>query len=649
MPKQSKTGSAKAAMVAPFQGLFKMVRDVMLGRQDALDNRRTEARFRVSLPLIARVGEVDSVCESVDLGASGIRLLMANQLTAGDKLRLSVPSHLGFAGHQRVLCEVAWSRSIAGRGYETGLLFADTKQNFEDSWISEALKFFKVEEKANRKHRRVPAEVFSEVFSQDGSSIGKGICKNLSPGGALLKFDRELTQGDIIKLGLGPSDQEAAIFMLGRVVLRQPADQPGFYLHSLRFLKGDRRQHLRLRSFLQSLLEEAAATGIHLEDDLPIEFSSVLENQPTTSGQLKLALDDEETRQLLDANAEGKIRIARTRKPKSSAAPINSPDFNRPVPLGAPVDALASPYPTQALPPSPEPEVPPVLDNFRRPGAPIAKKEKERPVAASTPKPESIAVARKPEPSALAAKLERIPLGAPVEPVLPVNISATAETEPVETVAADELPQNSPKLKDRLKQAGNNESKQPLPTYTPVDATPTRRVKPKASEAPKALPLEPTEATGQQHKPVTVGSVPEKIAAKALPLELATPETPTAQGAVPPTPVPAKTVAAEPPKAAASVAKPTSPLPATPPTPVDVKAGADQQPKAAASPARQEPTLAPAAVQADSPSPTRPLFRSNSMWAARSLQLRPTRIEPKNSNPSVPAPEPPEAERDFQW
>jgi hypothetical protein len=215
MPKQSKTGSAKAAMVAPFQGLFKMVRDVMLGRQDALDNRRTEARFRVSLPLIARVGEVDSVCESVDLGASGIRLLMANQLTAGDKLRLSVPSHLGFAGHQRVLCEVAWSRSIAGRGYETGLLFADTKQNFEDSWISEALKFFKVEEKANRKHRRVPAEVFSEVFSQDGSSIGKGICKNLSPGGALLKFDRELTQGDIIKLGLGPSDQEAAIFMLG--------------------------------------------------------------------------------------------------------------------------------------------------------------------------------------------------------------------------------------------------------------------------------------------------------------------------------------------------------------------------------------------------------------------------------------------------
>jgi hypothetical protein len=126
-------------------------------------------------------------------------------------------------------------------------------------------------------------------------------------------------------------------------------------------------------------------------------------------------------------------------------------------------------------------------------------------------------VARKPEPSALAAKLERIPLGAPVEPVLPVNISATAETEPVETGGGRRTTQNSPKLKDRLKQAGNNESKQPLPTYTPVDATPTRRVKPKASEAPKALPLEPTEATGQQHKPVTVGSVPDKIAARHFP------------------------------------------------------------------------------------------------------------------------------------
>jgi hypothetical protein len=622
MAKKTKSGSTTSAVVAPFQGLFKMVRDVMLGRKDELDNRRTEARFRVSIPLIAKLGDGESVCESVDLGNSGIRVLMAKELAPGDVIRLSVPSELGFAGRQRLLCEVAWCHSIAGRGFETGLLFADTKQNFEDSWAKEALRYFKVEEKANRKYRRIPAEVFTEVFSQDGTSIGRGICKNLSPGGALLRFDRELSQGEIVKLGLGPSDQEAAIFMLARIILRQADDQVGFHLHSLRFLKSDRRQQLRLRSFLQSLLEESASTGYQIEDELPVTFVSLLGTQETRSTDKIGGQEDEEDRSLAEANATGKIRVQRTAKSKVVPEPTAEfPQFNLPVSLGAPLESQSAPYP----------------GIFKRPDVDVASAKPTESDKANIGLQTEFA---RPTPLPLVEQLQAKKdlvgnsrdllkrLAEIAEPPPSKIISVVSKAVPgpdlSETPAADELPQNSPKLKDRQRQ-DVQPAIQPAPMAgkiagwvpEPVEPKPSPKTGKPLNPKPEYLPL--PEPSLESVSMPSVGT-PISLSPSQLSLEVETPMVLDAASALDS----AKTKVNPLPSAVESSRKPGLPTAAT-------------------ESAKQGP------VPVDAQQPTATVLRSNSLWASRTLQLRSSPIQPKNSVPSVAAPDPPEVERDFQW
>lgn len=318
-------------------GLFKMVRDVMLGRQDVLENRRGGVRLRVAFPVIAKVADQEYACETTDVSAAGVRLFFPNPLESGQQIRLSVPPEVGFIGKQRLLFKVKWCEAVPGRGYQLGLKFADTEENLEVSWLQDALRHFKLQEKANRKHRRIPAEVYAEVHAQDGSYIGKGICRNLSTGGAQLTFDRELTAGDILQIGMGPSDQETAITLLARVLVRQPTEQVGTYSHGLRFLKGDRRQHARLRSFLQTLLEEAQVTGQNLDESPEVTLPDV-----TAELEHREISADDANQLLAQANARGALRVERPVKESKSLEEEGSIEYDGPVPLGAPIQSPRS-------------------------------------------------------------------------------------------------------------------------------------------------------------------------------------------------------------------------------------------------------------------------------------------------------------------
>jgi len=323
--------------------LFSLVKAVLLGRPNiSLDNRRQSQRLRLKVPVQCKVAEREFPGELEDISSTGMRLIVREQVLPDETLRVSATEQTGLVGRQRLICRVAWVRPRRPE-CEVGLEYNDSDENVAHSWIQLALRHLDPGQ-VNRKSRRIPANLFVQVSDGHGIKLGRGICVNISTGGCLLQMDRHIPKNEVIKMGLGPSDREASIFLSGRILSHIPSSDHGKCLHHLQFFPGENRNHSRLRSLLLTLLEE-------LE----------LENLPREEPELEL--EELEAPSLFD-----RLSLAASPTPAPEPAPEPSPtpgpdrlNFGpgQPLPLGAPVEFGVARRPPEGQPPAhPVPVVP---------------------------------------------------------------------------------------------------------------------------------------------------------------------------------------------------------------------------------------------------------------------------------------------------
>jgi len=332
--------------------LFSLVKAVLLGRPNlSLDNRRQAARLRLRVPILCKLGDEEVDGELLDISASGMRIMLKTFVENDETIRVSAPDRSGLVGRQRLICRVAWVRPRRPE-YEVGLEYNDSDENLAHSWIQLALRHLDPEQ-VKRRSRRIPANLFVQVWDSHKISLGRGICVNISTGGCLLQMERHIAREEVVKLGLGPSDLEASIFLSGRVLNHIPSSEFGQFLHHIQFFPGENRNHSRLRSLMLTLLQE-------------------LEQEALISEDPQLDLADEEEESLF-------TRLSRVQPPAPPPQPpqpepephyIPGPDQlqfkpGAPLPLGAPVEFGVT-RKVSGPPVAPEPEPPPT------PAKPIA-------------------------------------------------------------------------------------------------------------------------------------------------------------------------------------------------------------------------------------------------------------------------------------
>lgn len=344
--------------------LFSLVKAVLLGRPNiSLDNRRQAARLRLRVPILCKLGDEEVEGELLDISASGMRIMLRTFVEADETVRVSAPDQSGLVGRQRLICRVAWVRPRRPE-YEVGLEYNDSDENLAHSWIQLALRHLDPEQ-VKRRSRRIPANLFVQVWDSHRISLGRGICVNISTGGCLLQMERHIAREEVVKLGLGPSDLEASIFLSGRVLNHIPCSEFGQFLHHVQFFPGENRNHSRLRSLMLTLLQELEQEALVSEDP-----------------EVDLADEDEET--LFSRLSRVNPPVPPPRPPDPEPQPHYTPGPEQlqfkpgaPLPLGAPVEfgvANKIPEPPAAaqaptLPVVAEPAPEPMLsERIGRPG-----------------------------------------------------------------------------------------------------------------------------------------------------------------------------------------------------------------------------------------------------------------------------------------
>lgn len=333
--------------------LLGVVKSVLLGRPNlSLENRRNRARLRMQVPVLCRVGHEDHPAELQDLSATGMRLLVPVALKLDQLVRISSISETGLVGRQRLLCRVVWVR-VRRPEWEVGLVYADSVANIAESWVQLALRHLDPGH-VNRRSRRVPADLPVHITDSYGKEVGRGVCVNLSTGGCLLETLRPLSPEDVIRIGLGPGEAEAAIYMSGRVLRQLPSVADRGFLHNVQFFAGENRNHSRLRSLLLTLLEEAHAEERHEQmpgvdpSELSVLLSSAtappaarLAPKPVPDLPETAALAREQAEAVFRSNAPltggnpGAGEVPREKRGAESEVPI---DPAQPLPLAAPVE-----------------------------------------------------------------------------------------------------------------------------------------------------------------------------------------------------------------------------------------------------------------------------------------------------------------------
>ena len=321
--------------------LFSLVKAVMLGRPNiSLDNRRKSPRLRLRVPVLCKIGDQEMPGELIDISSTGMRVLVRNPVEEDETVRVSAPDQSGLVGRQRLICRVARVRPRRPE-YELGLEYNDSDENVAHSWIQLALRHLDPEQ-IQRRSRRIPAHLYVHVSDSQGEPIGRGICINISTGGCLLQMDRHLAQDEVIKIGLGPSDMEASIFLSGRILSHVESQERGQCLHHMQFFPGENRNHSRLRSLMLTLLEELEQESLSAEEP---EFHLEEPGEPSLFQRLSQPV---------------RPPVAHRPQPTMAAveptAGASGPKLGpgQPLPLAAPVEIEVGQQPTGEQPTLPE-------------------------------------------------------------------------------------------------------------------------------------------------------------------------------------------------------------------------------------------------------------------------------------------------------
>lgn len=168
-------------------------RDIVVGPN--LDERRTTARVRCSIPISCLTKQAALVCTLKDLSSTGARIFSDQKARKNTIVQLSPPKGMG-GNSGPMKGKVAWVRPSQG-GYLMGLKF----QSGPTGWVSTVLREMGLSTSPptqQRKHVRVPGEMNVKLQTQGFDKTV--LLRDLSIGGALLTAKDQVADDQTVRL-----------------------------------------------------------------------------------------------------------------------------------------------------------------------------------------------------------------------------------------------------------------------------------------------------------------------------------------------------------------------------------------------------------------------------------------------------------------
>jgi len=200
----------------------------------------------------------------VEISLDGMRLYSDKKLLPEDKVLIlhqkpqdASAERLPYEGGP-VTMRVVWSRrKSGGKQFVSGLQYADTKKNLQDSWAASLLQLYGVSVGiASQRRKKIRISVDLPLSIALPLEMVTGQVLDLGVGGALISTSLDVSKKDILGFRIGPYRNLETLFIDGRIAHQRYVASTRKWTYGIIFTKMTEKQSQLLNSYLTMLIME---------------------------------------------------------------------------------------------------------------------------------------------------------------------------------------------------------------------------------------------------------------------------------------------------------------------------------------------------------------------------------------------------------
>lgn len=198
----------------------------------------------------------------VEISLDGMRLYSDKKLIPEDRVMV-MQQKPDDAAAEKIYCEggpvtmrVVWSRKKTGdKHFVSGLQYADTKKNLQDSWAAEMLQLFGVSVGiASQKRKKIRISADLPVSIALPLEMVGGEVLDLGVGGALISTSVDISKKDILGFRIGPYKSFETLFIDGKIAHQRYVASTKKWTFGIIFTGINEKQSQLLNSYLSYLV-----------------------------------------------------------------------------------------------------------------------------------------------------------------------------------------------------------------------------------------------------------------------------------------------------------------------------------------------------------------------------------------------------------
>jgi len=200
----------------------------------------------------------------VEVSLDGMRLYSNKRLIPEDRVMI-LQQKPEEASAEKIHCEggpvtmrVVWSRKRSGeKQFVSGLQYADTKKNLQDSWVAEMLQLYGVSVGiASQKRKKVRISADLPISIALPLEMVSGQVLDLGVGGALISTSLDISKKDILGFRIGPYKSFETLFIDGKIAHQRYVASTKKWTFGIIFTGINEKQSHLLNSYLTYLITE---------------------------------------------------------------------------------------------------------------------------------------------------------------------------------------------------------------------------------------------------------------------------------------------------------------------------------------------------------------------------------------------------------
>lgn len=252
-----------------------MLKDIVSGfvsffRKDLpTDDRRQDVRARCRYAVYCVDVKDISEATVIDMGVQGLRLEGHKKYRPGEYVKLifrgvpsqqlsQVPADKLKQVDNAIRCEVSWSEDAKGTSIHTGLLYHDTPDQKEKSWVTQVLSQLGFDSGAWQQRERIRARARLEGEAHAGEERVKGQVLNIGVGGIMFGSREQLAVDKKYTFFIGPLGELKRLRLQGEVVNRRFDVPSNMCQHGVKFEVPDEHLDLMGKYVIQLLKDQAS-------------------------------------------------------------------------------------------------------------------------------------------------------------------------------------------------------------------------------------------------------------------------------------------------------------------------------------------------------------------------------------------------------